>query len=671
MLRHVEEIFLLLLNEKGGLFPVPEWRLSCTLAGAVLMDLAQESRIDTDVERLTLLDSNPLDDDLLDPVLAEIAQSGETHHTGFWVKRVAERGDELRDKALARLVAHGILDVEEGGFFSFVPGVSHTRRYPLADQTTQEDVRLRVMRVLFNNDIPDPHDVEIICLADACGMFEHLLSPAEFEAIRERLAVITRMDLIGRTIAEAISQSELPSGPPLAREIPVAPPPPVRSTLRGLYREYMMQKYSELGPIFRIKRGRLIGLTDAFSAPAQRSQSEGITLMMGPEANQFFSKHDKTHFRSFEFWTPLAEQFDASRSILSMVSEDHFRLRRIKKSGYACAVGENLVSDIVDVVRSEIASWPVDEPIGATTMGKRLVYNLSGRVIIGMSVADYYDDLSTLLDPILKYVLGIYPKRWLYKPRLQRARQRLDELAAQILAAHDPEKRGDRPPDIVDDLLALHRSEPQFLPETDLKLAVLEPLWIPMDTTGHATAFFLYAFLKYPDLLQQAKAEADALFAQGMPTAQAIHQLDVIHRVLLETLRLNPPLTATQRTVSNSFEFAGCKVPAGMNVVIAFGAPHRMSKYFPDPERFDINRFTPPRNEHKQSWAYMPYGLGTHRCLGGYLAEFLMKAAMATILHDTEIVLDPPHYTLSDRNIHFLPTRHPKKSFKFRLVRRR
>ena len=671
MLRHVEEIFLLLLNEKGGLLPVPEWRLSCTLAGAVLMDLAQEGRIDTDVERLTLLDSSPLDDDLLDPALAEIAQSDETHNTGFWVKHLAGRGDEIREKVLSRLAAQGILDVEESGFFSFVPGVSHTRRYPLSDQTVQEDVHLRVMRVLFNNDIPDPYDVEIICLAHACGVFEHLLSPAEFEEVRERLAVITRLDLIGRTIAEAIAQSESPAGPSPAGEIPVAPPPPVRSTLRGLYREYMMQKYSELGPIFQIKKGRLLGLTDAFSAPSQRSQSQGLTIMIGPEANQFFSKHDKAHFRSLEFWTPLAEQFDASRSILSMVSEDHFRLRRIKRSGYACAVGENLVSDIIDVVRSEIASWPLDAPIVATTMGKRLIYNLSGRIIIGMSVADYYDDLSTLLDPVLKYVLGIYPRRWLYKPRLQRARSRLDALAAEILAAHDPEKRGARPPDIVDDLLALHRTEPQFLPETDLKLAVLEPLWIPMDTTGHATSFYLYAFLKDPDLLQRGKAEADALFAQGTPTAQAIHQLDVIHRVLLETLRLNPPLTATQRTVSNSFEFAGCKVPAGTNVVIAFGASHRMAKYFPDPDRFDIERFVPPRDEHRQSWAYMPYGLGTHRCLGGYLAEFLMKAAMATILHDTEIVLDPPNYTLNDRNINFLPTRHPKKSFKFRLLRRR
>ena len=139
----------------------------------------------------------------------------------------------------------------------------------------------------------------------------------------------------------------------------------------------------------------------------------------------------------------------------------------------------------------------------------------------------------------------------------------------------------------------------------------------------------------------------------------------------METLRLYPPLAAFQRTVSNAFEFAGCRVPAGTRITIPFTLPHYMPAYFPDPLRFDIDRFAPPRNEHKQPWVYLPYGLGTHRCLGGHLAEFLMKAAMTVILHDVELVLDPPDYTLSDWKIRFLPTRHPGRSFRFRLVRRR
>lgn len=93
MLRFIEEILLLLIDtRRGGLFSLRPWTLSCTLAGALLMDLVEENRIDTDPERLMLLDATPLDDDLLDPVLADIAQIGEAHDVRFWVERIAQAG---------------------------------------------------------------------------------------------------------------------------------------------------------------------------------------------------------------------------------------------------------------------------------------------------------------------------------------------------------------------------------------------------------------------------------------------------------------------------------------------------------------------------------------------------------------------------------------------------
>ena len=139
----------------------------------------------------------------------------------------------------------------------------------------------------------------------------------------------------------------------------------------------------------------------------------------------------------------------------------------------------------------------------------------------------------------------------------------------------------------------------------------------------------------------------------------------------METLRLHSLVPLTMRTVSNAFEFAGCTVPAGQSVVLPFTLTHHLPAYFRDPERFDIDRFAPPRNEHQQPGAYTPYGVGTHRCLGAQLAEFTTTTAMATLLHDVELALDPPDYVLTERKIRRIPTRHPGKSFKFRLLGRR
>ena len=174
-----------------------------------------------------------------------------------------------------------------------------------------------------------------------------------------------------------------------------------------------------------------------------------------------------------------------------------------------------------------------------------------------------------------------------------------------------------------------------------------------------------------PDLLRRTRAEADELFAQGMPTPQGIQQLGVIKRAYLETLRLHSTVPLTIRTVANYFEFAGCTVPAGHPVVLQFTLPHHMPAYFPNPERFDIARFAPPRNEHQQPGVYMPSGVGTHRCLGSHLAELTTTTAMTTLLHDAELELVPPDYVLTQRKIKRIPTRHPDKSLKFRLVRRR
>ena len=90
MLRFVEEIVLLLLRDDDGKFVnVPQSSMDRAIAGAVLMELAMENRIDTDLEHLILIDGTPLDDSLLDPTLAMIAEGqgveGQERDARYWV----------------------------------------------------------------------------------------------------------------------------------------------------------------------------------------------------------------------------------------------------------------------------------------------------------------------------------------------------------------------------------------------------------------------------------------------------------------------------------------------------------------------------------------------------------------------------------------------------------
>ena len=200
-LRFAEEITLLMLNdEDGGFVRVPGWSLQCAYAGAVLMDLALENRIDTDLSKLVLIDPTPVGDDLLDPVLARIAQTMETHDARHWVEQIADSAEPIRERALDRLVESGVLRREEDRFL----WVFQSRRYPIVDGEADREVKLRIMEVLFGNDIPDPRDVVIICLADACGILRELLSARELERASERIEQVRRLDLIGQAVSNAV-----------------------------------------------------------------------------------------------------------------------------------------------------------------------------------------------------------------------------------------------------------------------------------------------------------------------------------------------------------------------------------------------------------------------------------------------------------------------------------
>ena len=348
MLRFAEEILLLLLDEnRGDLTPAPSWSLSCALAGAVLMDLALEDRIDTDLERLILTDSTPLGDALLDPALAEIARSDQTHPTRFWVEHFAAQADDIREKALSRLATRGIVEMEEdGGFLALSPRVSRSRRYPLADGEASEEVRLRVMRVLFSDDIPDPHDIVIITLANACDLFKRLLSPDELEEAQERIATVSRLDLIGQSVAQAIRESEAPAE--IVRPTKAIPKGDRVSFTRVLlrdYREFFIDQYRRFGPIFQVR--------DPINRP--------ITIMTGPEALLFYAKNAKTHFRSHEAWIKMNKGYGALRFLVSMDGEEHYRMRRIQTPGLSRAVAEKKVPILIDLVRREIASWSIDK----------------------------------------------------------------------------------------------------------------------------------------------------------------------------------------------------------------------------------------------------------------------------------------------------------------------
>lgn len=208
-----EEILLLALHDETGEIAelLPEHALEHALAGAVLSDLCMRHRIDSDLKHLVVIDPSPVGESFLDPALAAIAASTTTHDAQTWVRRLAREADDIRQRVLDRLVNRGVLR-RAGKTFLWVLG---PRRYPIIDERDVREVKRRVLGILKSNELPEPRDVVIIALADACAILDAALSMDEMLEARSRIAEVVRMDLIAQAMNRALVEAQ--SRPPEER----------------------------------------------------------------------------------------------------------------------------------------------------------------------------------------------------------------------------------------------------------------------------------------------------------------------------------------------------------------------------------------------------------------------------------------------------------------------
>lgn len=198
----VEELLLLAISEDGRL-PSDDKVFGYVLVAGVLMELSLARRIDTDLDRLMVLNLAPLDDRMLDTVLVELVMTGreQSGDVRFWLEWLSGYGENIREEALEKLVDKGMVETRDKRLF----GIFRSRRYSVIDVGARAAARGKVLRGLRSGDIPDPRVSLLICLADACRLLGDLLDGEE-ELVRlgDRLELIRRLELIGLVTSRAV-----------------------------------------------------------------------------------------------------------------------------------------------------------------------------------------------------------------------------------------------------------------------------------------------------------------------------------------------------------------------------------------------------------------------------------------------------------------------------------
>ena len=654
-----EELILSLLNEESGYFhQVPGWDLNCAVAGAVLAELSLRSRIDTDMDSLFLLDHTPTGDPTLDPILKQIAEAKTQRNAQYWIERLAPQAESIIDLTLDRLVGLKILEHHDGDFWT----LAHTAEQADSlngshDGSGTEFVKTRISRAIFQNEIPDPRDVIIICLINTCDVFRFMFLLNE-EA-EERIEFICRMDLIGRSIAQAVSHN---LAAPLLRRSALAKKIP-----RVSMRKLLLNKHIRSGNVAALfadlaeEYGPVFELRPPFAKP--------MIFLAGPDTNRWVHRRGRMYLRAKDYFADFEKVYGASGVMPSLDGGEHFRLRKSMSAAYSRGRLAGQLDQLFGHARNYMSDWTVGEHLPATSMSRLMINAQLSPLFVNVESQDIFDDLAKYKErALLTHIVKVLPKFMLSTPSMKRKAKAVDTLLERIQSVHTPAQRADSPRNLADDWLSLHASDPQFVPETSLRFQLSAAL-IASVYLGDAFSFTLYAMASQPEIYREIQREADALFDNGDPEGRdfAPPAIDVTHRFLMECLRMYPIVPMSIRNVMNSCVVEDYELPVGTRLFIAQTASHFMEDVFPDPWKFDIDRYRPPRNEHHGP-GYAPYGLGTHTCLGSRWMELQLAVNVLMVAHYFNIEVSPANYKLK---FNPLPSMKPSKKLKFRVAEKR
>jgi cytochrome P450 len=189
------------------------------------------------------------------------------------------------------------------------------------------------------------------------------------------------------------------------------------------------------------------------------------------------------------------------------------------------------------------------------------------------------------------------------------------------------------------------------------------------ETTAMALIWTWYLLCKNPDCYQKVLQEVDSVLEGRSPTYADLPRLPYCLQVFKEVLRLYPPAPMIRREALHDIEIDGYQIPQGGTILVSAYTLHRQPEYFPNPEQFDPERFSPEREREIPRYAYLPFGAGPRVCLGNHFAMMEGHLQLATLAQRVIFTLVPGQPPVNFDTEHNLALR-PKGGIAVRVQKR-
>ncbi|KAK8774345.1 hypothetical protein V5799_011120 [Amblyomma americanum] len=158
-----------------------------------------------------------------------------------------------------------------------------------------------------------------------------------------------------------------------------------------------------------------------------------------------------------------------------------------------------------------------------------------------------------------------------------------------------------------------------------------------VESVSATLIFTAYCLALHPEFQERAIAEVDKATSKGPLTYDALQDMPYVESCIKEAVRLRSTESFTMRLCTEETTVAGIQFKPGMCVKVPLVAIHRDPEFFPEPEKFNPDRFLPENKDSLQPFTYMPFGAGPRNCVGMRLGMLQVKASLACLLRRVKL----------------------------------
>ncbi|WP_086830213.1 cytochrome P450 [Allokutzneria sp. NRRL B-24872] len=314
------------------------------------------------------------------------------------------------------------------------------------------------------------------------------------------------------------------------------------------------------------------------------------------------------------------------------------RQRRMVLPAFGRARIEGYTESTITALATELAdSWHPGQVVEVDQRMQDLALGIAGRTLFSTELgADVLAEIRRSIPIMLENVLvRAFSPRLVEKLPIP-ANRRFDAAAARLRAVipaaiEAARADGTDHGDLLSTLLLARDPETgESMTDEQVHDEVITILTTGAETTAVALAWFFHEVARNPEIERRFHAELDEVLGGRPVTFADLPRLEYTQRIASEVLRRTPPVILMRRT-REDVEIGGVAIPKGTEVAVSQHTLHQNPEFYPDPERFDPDRWEPERAARLPRGAYIPFGAGARFCPGHFFAQTEIAVVAATI----------------------------------------